>query len=59
MAMRAERKNAKIIELLEQLRRDHPDIADRVDEDARAMSQPTHAEVVIEAITVPQARRQL
>jgi uncharacterized membrane protein len=51
LAMLAERKNAKIIELLEQLRHDHPNIADRVDEDATAMSQPTNAEAVIEAIT--------
>jgi uncharacterized membrane protein len=50
VAMLAERKNAKIIDLLEQLRRDHPNIADRVDEDATAMSQPTNAEAVIEAI---------
>jgi uncharacterized membrane protein len=50
VAMLAERKNAKIIELLERLRRDHPNIADRVDEDATAMSQPTNAEAVIEAI---------
>src|SRR3954464_6027936 len=55
VAMLAERKNAKIIELLEQLRRDHPNIVDRVDEDATAMSEPTDAEAVIEAITVPEA----
>jgi hypothetical protein len=50
--MLAERKNAKIIELLEQLRRDHPDIADRVDEDAIAMAQPTDAAAVIDAVSV-------
>jgi len=54
VAMLAERKNAKIIELLEQLRRDHPNIVDRVDEDATAMSQPTNAEAVIEAINSSQ-----
>jgi uncharacterized membrane protein len=54
VAMLAERKNAKIIELLEQLRRDHPNIADRVDEDATAMSEPTNAEAVIEAINSSQ-----
>ena len=54
VAMLAEVKNAKIIELLEQLRRDHPNIADRVDEDATAMSQPTNAEAVIEAINSSQ-----
>jgi uncharacterized membrane protein len=51
IAMLAERKNAKIIELLEQLRRDHPDIADRVDEDAIAMAQPTDAAAVIDAVS--------
>jgi hypothetical protein len=50
--MLTERKNAKIIELLEQLRHDHPDIADRIDEDAAAMAQPTDAEAVIEAVSV-------
>ena len=50
VAMLAERKDAKIIELLEQLRRDHPNIADRVDEDATAMSQPTNAKAVVKAI---------
>jgi uncharacterized membrane protein len=54
VAMLAERKNAKIIELVEQLRRDHPNIVDRVDEDATAMSQPTNAEAVIEAINSSQ-----
>jgi uncharacterized membrane protein len=54
VAMLAERKNAKIIELLERLRRDHPNIADRIDEDATAMSQPTNAEAVIEAINSSQ-----
>jgi uncharacterized membrane protein len=52
IAMLTERKNAKIIELLEQLRHDHPDIADRIDEDAAAMAQPTDAEAVIEAVSV-------
>src|SRR3954463_14788030 len=50
VAMLAERKNAKIIELLERLRRDHPNATDRMDEDAIAMAQPTNAEAVIEAI---------
>jgi hypothetical protein len=59
VAMLVERKNAKVIDLLEQLRRDHPNIADRVDEDATAMSKPTDAEAVIEAITSSQEPGQL
>jgi hypothetical protein len=48
--MLAERQNAKIIEMLEQLRHDHPQIADRVDDDAIAMSRPASPEAVLEAI---------
>jgi hypothetical protein len=57
--MLAERKNAKILELLELLRRDHPNIADRVDEDATAMSQPTNPGAVLEAINSSQEPRQV
>jgi uncharacterized membrane protein len=50
LGMLAERQNAKIIEMLEQLRHDHPQIADRVDDDAIAMSRPASPEAVLEAI---------
>lgn len=50
LAMLAERQNAKIIELLEQLRRDDPHIRDRVDDDALAMARPASPEAVLEAI---------
>ena len=40
LAILGDQKAAKIIELLEELRRDHPSIHDRVDEEARAMSKP-------------------
>ena len=46
----SEQKTAKIIALLEELRRDHPDIRDRVDHDAIAMSTPADPEAVLEAI---------
>lgn len=51
LAIVAEQKNAKIIEMLEHLRRDHPEIADRIDEEAAAMSTPSNPEAVLEALT--------
>ena len=50
LGMLAERQNAKIIEMLEQLRRDHPHIEDRADDDALAMVRPVNPEAVLEAI---------
>ena len=46
----SEQKAAKIIELLEELRRDHPSIRDRVDQTAAAMSAPADPEAVLAAI---------
>ena len=45
-----DQKIAKIIELLEQSRRDNPAIADRVDDQASAMATPSDAGAVLEAI---------
>ena len=45
-----EHKAAKIIELLEELRRDHPEIADRPDHQATALSVPSHPKDVADAI---------
>jgi uncharacterized membrane protein len=50
LALLSEQKSAKIIQLLEEMRRDSPTIANRVDEVAAAMSQPADAEVVLNAI---------
>jgi uncharacterized membrane protein len=41
LAILAEQKAAKTIELLEQLRKDHPAILDRQDNEAEAMAKPT------------------
>jgi hypothetical protein len=41
--MLSEQKAAKIISLLEELREDHPEIRDRVDKEAAAMSSPTRS----------------
>ncbi len=53
LAMLSERKTAKIIQLLEELRRDHPGIADRLDHEAAAMSEPANAQAVGEAVASP------
>jgi uncharacterized membrane protein len=50
LAMLSEQKTAKIISLLEQLRQDHPDIQDRVDKEADAMSSPADSRSVLEAL---------
>ncbi len=51
LAILSEQKTAKIISLLEELRMDHPDIHDRIDYEAAAMSAPTDPQSVLETIT--------
>jgi uncharacterized membrane protein len=46
-----EQKAAKIIELLEELRRDHPEIANRPDNQASALSVPSDPKEVADAIS--------
>ena len=41
---------AKVIQLLEESRRDNPLIRDRVDQEAEAMAQPADPQSVLEAI---------
>jgi uncharacterized membrane protein len=50
LAILGDQKAAKIIELLEQLRRDHPGIANRVDNEARDMSMPANPDVMLRAL---------
>jgi uncharacterized membrane protein len=45
-----DQKIAKIVGLLEESRRDNPAIADRVDDEAAAMSTPSDTEAVLDAI---------
>lgn len=52
LSIAIEQKAAKIIELLEEARRDNPVIADRIDHQAVAMSTPSDPAVVLEAIKV-------
>jgi len=48
----AERKTAKIIALIEELRRDHPELSNRIDPQAVEMSAPADAQAVLDAIAV-------
>jgi uncharacterized membrane protein len=50
LAILSEQKTAKIIALLEELRQDHPDIHDRIDREAAALSEPTDPQSVLETI---------
>ncbi len=50
LALLADKKNAKIIQLLEELRRDQPDVADRVDTESDDMAKPTDTQAVAASI---------
>lgn len=50
LAIVSEQKSAKIITLLEEMRRDNPILEDRVDEEAVAMSVATDPQAVLDAI---------
>lgn len=50
LALLADKRSAKIIALLEELRRDHPDLADRRDAVSEEMAAPTDPHQVIAAI---------
>ncbi len=54
LAILSEQKSAKIIALLEELRRDNPMIHDRHDEEAAALSTPADPNSVLDAIIVTQ-----
>jgi uncharacterized membrane protein len=50
LALLADRKNAKIIALLEELRRDHPDVPDRKDMESDEMAKAADPQSVLAAI---------
>ena len=54
LAVVSDQKLSKIIELIEEIRRDNPAILDRVDVEATAMSTPADTRAVLEAIKVVQ-----
>lgn len=50
LALLADKKSAKIIELLEELRRDEPSLADRADPESEDMAKPTDTVAVAASI---------
>lgn len=50
LAILSEQKAAKVIELLEEMRRDNPLLADRVDHEAAAMAVPADPQAVLDAL---------
>jgi len=50
LAILNEQKSAKIIRMLEEFRRDHPQMLDRVDQEADVMAQPANPRQVLDAI---------
>jgi uncharacterized membrane protein len=50
VAILSEQKTAKVVALLEELRRDSPLVRDRVDELANIMARPVDPQSVIDAI---------
>jgi len=50
LSLLSEQKIAKIVELLEELRRDSPDIRNRIDEEAQAMATPADTRAIHDAI---------
>jgi uncharacterized membrane protein len=50
LSILSEQKSAKIIELLEELRRDLPSISNRPDESAQALSSPADPKAVLHAL---------
>jgi uncharacterized membrane protein len=57
LAILGEQKNAKIIHLLEELRRDLPMVPDRVDREAALLSVPADPQTVLDAIMDAQQER--
>ena len=49
LAIMTEQKVAKLIALSEEMRRDNPQVADRVDQQAEAMAKPADPQAVLEA----------
>jgi uncharacterized membrane protein len=50
LALLSEQKTAKVIELLEEVRRDNPHIHDRVDQQADSMARPADPQQMLDAI---------
>lgn len=50
LAIVIEQKTSKLIELVEKLRQDHPDVANHIDVEAKAMSSSADPHLVLDAI---------
>lgn len=50
LAILNEQKSAKLIALMEEMRRDNPSLPDRPDEEAESLAQPADPQVVLEAL---------
>ncbi len=59
LAILNEQKTAKVIELLEEMRRDNPSLRNRVDTEAAAMAVPADPQAVLDAIKVSHAEAEL
>jgi uncharacterized membrane protein len=57
LTLLTERKTAKIIALIEEIRRDSPQLANRTDSQASAMSAPAEANLVLDAIAETAAEK--
>jgi uncharacterized membrane protein len=51
LSILSEQKTAKVIALLEEMRRDSPTLHNRIDQEAEAMAQPSDPGAVMEALT--------
>jgi uncharacterized membrane protein len=56
LAILSEQKTAKVIELLEEVRRDSPLLRNRVDQEAQAMAQPADPKSVLDVIKETRAK---
>jgi uncharacterized membrane protein len=56
LAILSEQKTAKVIQLLEEIRRDNPLIRNRVDQEAQAMAQPADPQSVLDVIKETQSK---
>jgi uncharacterized membrane protein len=56
LAVRAERKSAKIIQLLEEIRRDSPHLANRIDPESDSLSTPSDPNALLRKIDADSGR---
>jgi uncharacterized membrane protein len=57
LAILSEQKAAKIIELLEELRRDDPNIHNRLDQEAETLSMPAEPQAILDGFKTAHEKR--